>query len=635
MASIREKQTAALKRMLNFNAHATKASLSEPQWKVLVYDRWGQDIISPLLSVRELQDLGVTLHLLLDSDREPITDVPAIYFVMPTDDNIKLICKDFQCGMYEYYYLNFISAISRGKLEDLALAAIQTNSTSQISKVFDQYLNFISLENDLFALRHQDSRSISYYAINRGDVKDTEMDSIMDGIVDSIFSVFVTLGVVPIIRCPRGNAAEMVAEKLDKKLRDNLRDTRNSLFTTDTLQSGQFSFQRPLLVLLDRNMDLATPFHHTWTYQALAHDVLELSLNRVDINEVSTAPCPPGQSKRKQKKSYDLNASDKFWQTHKGSPFPTVAEAVQEELDGYRSQEEEVKRLKSAMGLEGDTEDTAMTMMADNTAKLTSAVSSLPELLEKKRLIDMHTNVATALLEQIKARKLDVYFEQEEKLLSKATLDKSIMDIISDPDAGTKEDKLRLFIIHLICGPSMPDSEIDQYCVALQAAGCDISAIKFIRKWKAYSNMAVAPSAYDGGGTKTVSMFSKLMSTASSFAMEGVKNLVVKKHNLPVTKIVDCLMEIKSSQETDDFRYFDPKLVRTVDSSVSRNRSPFNESIVFMVGGGNYIESQNLSDYCKSRSLSSGTNKHILYGCTELLNAQEFLQQLCDLGREL
>ena len=34
------------------------------------------------------------------------------------------------------------------------------------------------------------------------------------------------------------------------------------------------SFQRPLLIVLDRNLDLATPFHHTWTYQALAHDVL-------------------------------------------------------------------------------------------------------------------------------------------------------------------------------------------------------------------------------------------------------------------------------------------------------------------------------------------------------------------------
>lgn len=32
-------------------------------FQVLVYDRWGQDIISPLLSVRELRELGVTLHL--------------------------------------------------------------------------------------------------------------------------------------------------------------------------------------------------------------------------------------------------------------------------------------------------------------------------------------------------------------------------------------------------------------------------------------------------------------------------------------------------------------------------------------------------------------------------------------------
>ena len=80
---------------------------------------------------------------------------------------------------------------------------------------------------------------------------------------------FVFVGTVPIIRSPRGNAAEMVAEKLDKKLRENLRDTRNSLFLMDATSQGggHFSFQRPLLIVLDRNVDMATPLHHTWTYQ--------------------------------------------------------------------------------------------------------------------------------------------------------------------------------------------------------------------------------------------------------------------------------------------------------------------------------------------------------------------------------
>ncbi|XP_072031027.1 sec1 family domain-containing protein 1-like [Amphiura filiformis] len=634
-ATIREKQIASLKRMLNLNALPTKASLQEPVWKVLVYDRFGQDIISPLLSVKELRDMGVTLHLLLHSDRDPIPDVPAVYFVLPSQENVQRICQDCQSQLYESYYLNFISAISRQRLEDLASAALQANVVSQVSKVFDQYLNFISLEDHFFTVRHQNRDAISYHAINRGDVKDTEMESMMDTIVSSLFSVCVTLGTVPIIRSPRGNAAEMVAEKLDKKLRENLRDARNSLFTTDSMQAGQFSFQRPLLVILDRNMDLATPLHHTWTYQALAHDVLDLQLNRVVIEETVDMGTPTTGSRPKKKhKSYDLSCTDKFWMKQKGNPFPEVAEAVQNELEAYRSSEDEVKKLKSAMGLEGE-DDGAISMLSDHTAKLTSAVSSLPELLEKKRLIDVHTNIATSLLDHIKARKLDVYFEMEEKLMSKQTLDKSLMDVISDPDAGTPEDKMRLFIIYYICTPSVTDAELDQYAISLEGAGCNLAPLQFVKRWKAFTKMAVAPSQYGGGGTKTVSMFSKLMSTGSQFVMEGVKNFVVKKHNLPATRVADALMELKSNPETDDYRYFDPKMLRVTDSSsIPRNKSPYLEAMVFIVGGGNYIEYQNLMDYVKTKTSVAGITRKITYGCSEVFNADDFIKQLTSLGEE-
>lgn len=39
-------------------------------------------------------------------------------------------------------------------------------------------------------------------AINKGDVKDTEIETMMDSIVDSLFSVFVTLGkfLLPMIK---------------------------------------------------------------------------------------------------------------------------------------------------------------------------------------------------------------------------------------------------------------------------------------------------------------------------------------------------------------------------------------------------------------------------------------------------
>lgn len=97
-------------------------------------------------------------------------------------------------------------------------------------------------------------------------------------------------GQLPIIRCPRGNAAEMVARKLDSRLRDHLLSTsssRSSGSGGNLFSSATASLQRPLLVVLDRNVDLVPMLSHSWTYQALVNDVLEMKLNRVTV-EVRT-----------------------------------------------------------------------------------------------------------------------------------------------------------------------------------------------------------------------------------------------------------------------------------------------------------------------------------------------------------
>lgn len=152
--------------MLNLNekpSQPASRSDSEPVWKLLIYDGAGQDIISPLLTVKELRDCGVTLHLKLHSDRDAIPDLPAIYFLTPSDDNINRICGDMRSRLYDQFYFNFITPISRQKLEDLASAALQANCTNCIKKVFDQYLNFVSLEENLFVLKESQSHNISYY----------------------------------------------------------------------------------------------------------------------------------------------------------------------------------------------------------------------------------------------------------------------------------------------------------------------------------------------------------------------------------------------------------------------------------------------------------------------------------------
>jgi sec1 family domain-containing protein 1 len=123
--------------------------------------------------------------------------------------------------------------------------------------------------------------------------------------------------------------------------------------------------------------------------------------------------------------------------------------------------------------------------------------------------------------------------------------------------------------------------------------------------------------------------------------------------NLPVTKIVEQLMECKGNTEVDEYLYLDAKLLKGGDMA-PKNRSPFQDAIVFLIGGGNYIEYQNLVDFIKvsndlffvacllnfmiclfQQKNTSNTSKRIIYGSSTLNNAKQFLKQLALLGQEI
>lgn len=92
-------------------------------------------------------------------------------------------------------------------------------------------------------------------------------------------------------------------------------------------------------------------------------------------------------------------------------------------------------------------------------------------------------------------------------------------------------------------------------------------------------------------------------------------------------------MECRAGGEVDDYLYLDPKLLKGGDI-VPKNRAPFQDAVVFMVGGGNYIEYQNLVDFIKTKQ-TANSNRRIIYGASTLTNAKQFLKQLTLLGQEI
>lgn len=120
-----------------------------------------------------------------------IPDVPVIYLVEPTAANIEAITTDLQKGLYSPANVNFLSSVPRLVLEDFAARIANGGVAEHIAQVYDQYLNFIVTEPDLFSLGLGND---TYWAMNTANIADEAMDSIVDRIVSGLFSVVVTMG---------------------------------------------------------------------------------------------------------------------------------------------------------------------------------------------------------------------------------------------------------------------------------------------------------------------------------------------------------------------------------------------------------------------------------------------------------
>ncbi|KAK4258444.1 hypothetical protein QN277_004895 [Acacia crassicarpa] len=606
--NLRQKQTECIARMLNLNQpiNAT-GTANEEVYKILIYDKFCQNILSPLIHVKDLRKHGVTLYFLIDKDRKPVHDVPAVYFVQPNQSNIQRIIADASRSLYDSFHLNFSTSIPRPLLEDLASGTLNSDSTHRISKVHDQYLEFVTLEDNLFSL----SQKSTYVQLNDPSAGDLEIEEIIEKVVSGLFCVLATLAVVPIIRCPRGGPAEMVASALDQRLRDHIL-AKNNLFT----EGGNFvsSFQRPVLCIFDRNFELSAAIQHDFRYRPLVHDVLGLKLNRLSV-----------QGEKGGMRSYELDSSDSFWVANGSLEFPEVAVEIETQLNKYKKDVDEVnKRTGGTNGAEFDGTD-----LIGNTKHLMNAVNSLPELTERKQVIDKHTNIATVLLGEIKERSLDSYAKKENDMMVRGGVERNELLVVLR-GKGTKIDKLRFAIMYLISSEGINQSEVEAVELALRESEVDTAAFQYMKKIKSL-NVSLA-SANSASRSNIVDWAEKLYGQSISAVTAGVKNLLSNDRQLALTRTVEALAEGRPNPEIDSYLAFDPRAPKSGSGAGgSHLKGPFKEAIVFMIGGGNYVEYGSLQELAQRQQ----PVKHVTYGTTEILTGEDFVEQLTMLGQKM
>ena len=487
MFSIREWQKAGIARLLRLGKDSgagddVDASSSwSDEWKVLLYDAATRAIISPLLSVRELRAMGVTLHLSIDAPRDPIPDVSAVYFVRPSASSLRAILDDAASARYRDATLHFASPLPRAALEALARGCVEAGAAGRIRKVTDAYLNFVALEPRLFSL----SLRGSYSAFASPTVTEAGIDTAVEEVATGLFCALSACGAVPLVVAAPGGPAERVAKSLDSMLRDHLNSVGSGALGAAAaapplpggrrpVPLGLGAGARPVLLLVDRGLDLAAPLVHARSYRALVDDTVgPIGLNRVTVPDESSASAHSGSAiptaatttsnwisdllltstgargGEKKGRMIILDPDgDAFWRAHADADFPVAIEAHEADVAAMGAREAAIRR--SAGDTSGlDTVNNDSTGDAVDGDALIGAIDSLPALLRRKTVLEAHATLLSGVMARVAARSIPTFCSAESA--SRAPLDRAaVLSLVRDATKGTLDDRTRLAIIHLL-----------------------------------------------------------------------------------------------------------------------------------------------------------------------------------------
>jgi hypothetical protein len=122
---------------------------------------------------------------------------------------------------------------------------------------------------------------------------------------------------------------------------------------------------------------------------------------------------------------------------------------------------------------------------------------------------------------------------------------------------------------------------------------------------KAFNNSLLGGAQRTSGRTGA-SVRGSVTTSLASLVQQGVNHIkmwIPSSRHLYLTRIVDALMEQRGGSSLgveEQYEYYDPKVTNPhLQNSMPRKNTPYTHAVVFVIGGGNYVEFQNLQDYAK------------------------------------
>jgi len=297
--------------------YITKMISNIPGSKVLLLDKETTGIVSMVYSQSQILQKEVYLFERLDiKNRELMAHLKAVCFLRPTQENLGHLEAELRDPKYGEYHIFFSNTVRNSYIDELA----EADEHEVVQQLQEFYADYFAINPDTFMLNVEGPISI-----DQPDFK-----TLLDRTVDGISSCLLSLKKQPYIRySAKSDMVQKVIAELQRRV---------------SAEPGLYDFRKqdtpPLLLLLDRRDDPVTPLLTQWTYQAMVHELLGMSNNRVDLKNV------PGVKKDMQEIVLSSEQDPWFKQTMYLN-FGDLGEKIKELVDDYQQKTKSNQNIES------------------------------------------------------------------------------------------------------------------------------------------------------------------------------------------------------------------------------------------------------------------------------------------------
>ncbi|KAL4529037.1 hypothetical protein Ndes2526B_g06871 [Nannochloris sp. 'desiccata'] len=359
----------------------------EGQWSVLLMDNITTQIMTNICGVSDLLDYGISLVDNVAVPRQPSPHLAGIYFITPSQESVRALVSDFnRRGQPQYHkvHIFFSSAVDPAIIQSI-----------HSSDEYREEIHFMATRLATMFSTLKEFPSIRFRAaLPPGDEYPPGLESRL-----------------------------LVGQRLAVELYEALAEMQ---------RAGQIPERETCeLIITDRGFDPVAPIIHEFTYEAMAHDLLEgtpsLKGKIFTYNSES-------QGGKTEPKEHVLDERDDMHVDLRHRHFAAASLRISSAMDDLRAQSRLAGRGSSVgqLDLKG----------------MSKLVQALPQYRDQLSNLSAHVELASVLNRAVEARRLTELGKLEQDLVYGDATSKEVIAFLSANQMLPEQEKVRVLMCY-------------------------------------------------------------------------------------------------------------------------------------------------------------------------------------------